>query len=114
MTWFTKDTIVSGANNFISLFGVYILWISAHYACAHFYIWWCVPPTILGLVLSPFMVPSPHCQALRWVIFNGGNSIMAMWVVLGIWLMKMFKVNKIKKITPLINKKNIYLLFCFF
>jgi len=88
----SKDMLISGAKTFISLFGVYIMWILTHYVSSHFYVHWCVPATFMGFILSPFLVPLPHCQALRWAIYNGGNSIVAMWVVLGIWLMKYFKV----------------------
>jgi len=47
-----------------------------------------VPATVIGFVMSPFIAPTPHCQALRWAIYNGGNSIIAMWVLLGGWIIK--------------------------
>jgi hypothetical protein len=36
--------------------------------------------------MSPFMAAAPHCQALRWGIYNGGNSIVSMWLTMGVWL----------------------------
>jgi hypothetical protein len=72
--------------------GVYVLWMMANYMAAHLYVSWCVPATLVGFIASPFMIPAPHCQALRWAIYTGGNSIMSMWGALGLWLMK--KINK--------------------
>jgi len=72
--------------------GVYILWMIANYVAAHLYVSWCVPATFVGFIASPFLIPAPHCQALRWAIYTGGNSIMAMWGALGVWIMK--KLNK--------------------
>lgn len=73
---------------FLSLFGIYIVWIFVHYLAAHLYIHWCVPATVIGFLISPFLAPATHCQALRWAIYNGGNSIVAMWVLFGMWIMK--------------------------
>lgn len=91
----TKETAIEWGKSFLSVFGLYAVWICIHYASSHLYIHWCVPATIFGFIMSPFIAPSPHCQALRWAIHNGGNSIIAMWVLLGIWLMKMFTPVKI-------------------
>ena len=56
------------------------------------YVYWCVPATLTGFIMSAFLVPAPHCYALRWAIYNGGNSIIGMWSLLGAWL-----ICKIKK-----------------
>jgi hypothetical protein len=51
--------------------------------------------------MSPFMAAAPHCQALRWAIYNGGNNIVSMWLILGMWLMSYFplfqKTEKVEK-----------------
>jgi len=73
---------------FIELCGIYIVWIVLHYTCSHLYVSWCTPMTIVGFLLSPFIVPAPHCQAFRWVIVNGSNTITLMWCALGSWLAK--------------------------
>ena len=44
--------------------GIYLLWISLHYFSAHLYIKFCVPNTIIGFMMSPFMIMTPHCQNL--------------------------------------------------
>ena len=67
-------------------FGIYLLWILMHYIASHLYVHWCVPATIMGLIMSPFMVPAPHCYGLRWIIYQGGNSIIVMWSFIGVWL----------------------------
>jgi hypothetical protein len=48
--------------------------------------------SFLGFLLSPFMALSPHCQAFRWVIYNGGNIINMMWLLLGNWFINNFKL----------------------
>ncbi len=52
---------------------------------------YCVEGSITGFLLSPLMTMSPHCQALRWVIYNGGYSINMMWFILGNWLLTKLK-----------------------
>jgi hypothetical protein len=66
--------------------GIYILWIFLHYIASHLYIHFCAPLTIAGFLMSPFLTPTPHCQALRWTIYTGANAINSMWAVLGVWL----------------------------
>jgi hypothetical protein len=83
-----KEKFIKYSNLFIELCGIYMLWIIIHYICSHIYVSWCTPLTIIGFILTPFIVPSPHCQALRWAIANGGTSITAMWFSLGTWITK--------------------------
>ena len=85
-----------GAIRFMCInFGIYLLWILMHYIASHLYVYWCVPATIMGLIMSPFLVPAPHCYGLRWIIYQGGNSIIVMWSFIGFWL--------IGKILPIKN-----------
>jgi len=69
-----------------SLYGIYLLWILFHYFASHLYIEYCVPKTWTGLVISPFLTATPHCQGLRWMIYNGGNQINQMWIMIGSWI----------------------------
>ena len=69
---------------------VYIFWISAHYCGSHLYSVHCAPVGLYGFLTSPFLTNTPHCTALRWIIFNGANSINGMWLVLGTWLCTKF------------------------
>ena len=63
--------------------GYYIMWILLHYAAIHLYPEFCAPYTILGFLLSPFMVSAPHCIAMRWIISEGSSIITAMWIAVG-------------------------------
>ena len=67
---------------------IYLFWNMAHYICPHIYVHLCVPATFNGFLLSPFIAPAPHCQSLRWLIYQGGNNIVAMWLLLGTWCMQ--------------------------
>jgi len=70
----------------IRVSGVYLLWIFLHYVASHLYIKLCVPNTLIGFLISPFMTATPHCQGLRWIVYNAANIINNMWVILGTWI----------------------------
>jgi hypothetical protein len=72
--------------------GIYLLWILLHFISAHMYILFCTPNKITGFIMSPFMAAAPHCQALRWGLYNGGNSIVSMWLTVGVCIMSYFPV----------------------
>ena len=79
--------------------GVFILWIVLHFIAANLYPMFCAELSIFGFVKSIFVAQTPHCIALRWVIYNGGNSINSMWISLGLWITaKIFKNIKNKVI----------------
>ena len=88
--------VASIYNTAIIVFTVgklYLLWILLHYFASHFYIKYCVPPTFMGLMVSPFFVPTPHCKAMRWVIYNGGSTIESMFAMLGLWLYSKISIS---------------------
>ena len=66
--------------------GMYVLWVLLHYFGSHIYIRLCVPNTIYGFLISPFLTSTPHCQALRWCVYNGANIINYMWMEFGAWI----------------------------
>jgi len=66
--------------------GIYLAWICLHYFASHLYVKFCVPKTIMGFLLSPFMTSTPHCHGLRWVVYNAANMINNMWIVCGTWV----------------------------
>jgi len=73
--------------NFISkMIGIYIMWIILHYIAAHMYAHLCTHPSLLGFIISPFMVATPHCIALRWIVINGADTINTMWMMIGTWI----------------------------
>ena len=66
--------------------GIYLLWICLHYFSAHLYVKFCVPDTIIGFLMSPFMISTPHCQGLRWIVYNAAGIINNMWILIGAWI----------------------------
>lgn len=70
----------------LSIYGIYLLWIALHFGATHLYVEYCVPKTWFGLLTSPFLTSAPHCQGLRWIIYNGGNQINNMWTSIGSWI----------------------------
>jgi hypothetical protein len=70
----------------IKVLGIYILWIFLHYFSSHLYIKFCVPNTLLGFVMSPLMISTPHCQGLRWIVYNAAGVINNMWIFIGGWI----------------------------
>lgn len=73
-------------NITISLYGIYFVWTMLHFFASHLYIKLCVPLSFMGFIISPFMTATPHCQGLRWIIFNGANMIHNMWLIVGSWM----------------------------
>ena len=72
-------------NNIYDIAGIFILWIILHYAASNLYPTLCADLSIFGFIKSIFIAQSPHCIALRWVIYNGGNVINSMWVSIALW-----------------------------
>jgi hypothetical protein len=59
---------------------IYMLFIIVHYISSNLYPYICCPLTITGFIMSPFMVMSPYCEGLRWIIYNSGLQIRNMWI----------------------------------
>jgi len=66
--------------------GAFILWIIIHYIASNLYPMFCAELTFLGFIKSMFVAQTPHCIALRWVIYNGGIAINTMWVSIAFWV----------------------------
>jgi len=88
--------IVRILHHVFNAVGIYLLWIVLHYACSHLYVYYCTPMSFVGFITSPLVVPLPHCHAFRWIIYNGGNSITNMWIILGLWVTKHLVVITVK------------------
>lgn len=78
----------------LKISGIYLLWICLHYGASHLYIKFCVPTTIMGFIMSPFMVSTPHCQGLRWIVYNAATIINNMWLALGAWIYTLLWITK--------------------
>ena len=61
---------------------IYLIWICLHYIASHLYVNYCTPSSLLGFIASPFLTHALHCQALRWCILKGADTINIMWTVL--------------------------------
>jgi hypothetical protein len=67
---------------------IYFSWYVLHVIASHLYVKYCVPISIWGLAIGPFITTASHCIILRWAIINGGNATMMAWGMLTIWLGK--------------------------
>ena len=87
---------------FIKISGIYLIWIALHFFASQFYIELCVPKTIYGFIVSPFLMATPHCQALRWIVYNAASTINNMWIIMGTWFCSqiMFYTGTNHSITP--------------
>lgn len=94
------NRVYTNCKFILDVIGIYLIWILLHYLSAHLYTNYCVPLTYVGFLSSPFIVPTPHCQAFRWLITNGSTHIMAMWVTVGSWLIKCVLVDHHQPQTP--------------
>jgi hypothetical protein len=83
---FIFEYTYKGFKLFINVSGIYLVWIFLHYISSQLYVKLCVPNTIIGFLISPFMTATPHCQGLRWIIYNAANVINNMWIIFGAWI----------------------------
>ena len=65
---------------------VYLGLTITHYVSANLYPALCTPLTITGFIMAPFIVVTPHCQGLRWIIHYTGDQIRNTWVWVGSYL----------------------------
>jgi len=85
----------------INVSGIYILWIFLHYLASHLYVKLCVPNTVIGFFMSPFMTATPHCQGLRWIVYNAASMINNMWITLGAWICSLLLIiPPLEKVEP--------------
>lgn len=68
------------ANTAVRGLCIYLLFIVVHYISSHLYPYICNPLTIIGFLMSPFMVMSPQCECLRWIVYHSGVQIRNMWI----------------------------------
>ena len=84
---FSLEYSIKFIKVFINISGIYFVWILLHYIASQLYVKMCVPSSVFGFLLSPFMTATPHCQGLRWIVYNAANIINNMWIILGAWIM---------------------------
>jgi len=72
---------------------IYLVWILIHFCASHLYVYYCVPMTVSGFLVSPLLISAPHCKALNWAIYNGSNIISYMWIIVGTWICSKIFIN---------------------
>jgi hypothetical protein len=70
------------------MMGVIVAWYILHIIAAHLYTKFCVPLTLWGMALAPFMTTASHCIILRWTITHGGHATMIAWGMVTVSLSK--------------------------
>ena len=83
---YTFEFVYISVSLIPKIVGIYFLWVVLHYVTSHLYIYFCVPRTFYGFLISPFLVTAPHCQALRWCLHYGSNIINTMWITFAEWI----------------------------
>ena len=85
-----KDEIIKSCKRlFLWTFeigGIFAVWIVLHYGASNLYPQFCAEKGFVGFIKSIVWTQTPHCVAMRWVIYNGGIIINNMWVSIGVWL----------------------------
>ena len=81
-----KQYISSASTWVVDVAGIFLMWIIIHYIASNLYASFCAELTLFGLIKSAFVAQAPHCIAMRWVVYNGGNVINNMWLSIGLWL----------------------------
>ena len=84
------ETIKTLGHTIWKITSFYLIWITIHYVAAHLYPRLCAPLSLTGFLISPFVVETPWCASLRWLINEGSGVIKTMWIVLGTWLCSKF------------------------
>ena len=97
MGWYNQ-TIIYIPTILIVYIGISII----HFISANLYPRFCAPLTLIGAMMTPFVIVTPHCQALRWVIDWSGLQICNAWVWLGGYLVYYIGTY----ITPFIKKQH--------
>jgi hypothetical protein len=80
-------------NTFMRSLWIYLFWIFIYWATSNMYPQICAHPSIYGFILSPFLVVTPHCQAMRYIIQTGATTISSMWILLGSWAIQKILIN---------------------
>lgn len=79
---------------------VYFGVVAVHYIASNVYPTLCSPWSIFGFIMTPFMVVTPHCEALRWSIHYTGDQIRNGWLWVGAYLVGYFGTN----VTPILMR----------
>jgi len=59
----------------------------AHYIAPHAYVYFCVPDTLWGFIISPIKATSIECKAIRFVINVSADGIDYFWLLVAFSVM---------------------------
>jgi hypothetical protein len=65
---------------------LFCVWILIHHIVSNLYAELCAPKTLFGLFITPFIVSSPHCSSMRWLINNSIMFIENGWILASIFV----------------------------
>jgi len=88
---FTTINEKTGTSEVIKLIwstiGTYILWIITHWVSVQLYQYYCVPNTLLGVIIGPTIISqTPPCRGILWLMNASYTAITNMWIILSVWL----------------------------
>jgi hypothetical protein len=63
----------------VGAYGIYALYFTGHFLATHLYVTYCTPLTVMGFLQTAILVPAPHCNLLRGVIYHFGDGISQIW-----------------------------------
>ena len=67
-----SSSVITWTAQFIK---IYVFWITLHFAVTKLFIMLCVPTSMWGLIFSPLTAAAPHCQVLRWALYESGINV---------------------------------------
>lgn len=80
--------LVGKVKIFGDILGIYLLWILVFYASSHLHVYFCTPNGLYGLLMSPVLSQTPHCNAIRWLLYHGSLHINTFWTIVASMFIK--------------------------
>ena len=71
----SRGVSVSVGKSVRASVGVTLIWVGIHNVSAWLYNDWCVPRNILAMLVSPVIINSTQCVALRWMLTHTAASL---------------------------------------
>jgi len=64
----------------------YFAWVSLSYFSIHAHAHFCAEWSIMGFFTHSFVVSSPHCNALKWLINEGSSAISRLFALFAMYV----------------------------
>ena len=86
-SFFEKYALFNGFHtNMFKIVLIYYGVTLGHFIASNMYASACTTYSLKGYIMMPFMIVTPHCSALRWIIQHTGEQIARWWIWLGGYL----------------------------